>query len=266
MSTNAPITDTSTVLPNDAPVPDNELIRLLNRRGTVRNFKPDPIPDTWIKALIAAAQRAPTSSNIQAYSIIVVRDLATKTELARLAGNQKHIIDCPVYFALCADLTRTEMATEMHGEAFEGRTLEKGLVSSIDAALMGMTMSLVADSMGLGNVMIGGMRNQPVEVAKLLKLPPRVYVVFGLCVGFPKHAPLPKPRQSMEAVVHNEFYDGSAREKAIAEYNRELGQYYTARGLKGPAAAWSQPIAEKFGGPRRKNLRENLKTLGFDLE
>lgn len=257
---------TTTPLPNDAPVPDLEILRTLKNRGTARNFKPDPIPDTWLNALIAAAQHAPTSSNIQAYSIVVVKNLATKTELAKLAGDQKHIIDCPVFFALCADLTRTEMATEMHGQVFEGRTLEKGLVSSIDAALMGMTMSLVADSMGLGNVMIGGMRNKPVEVAKLLKLPPRVYVVFGLCVGFVKSAPLSKPRQSMDAVVHHEFYSDAAREQAIADYNRVLGQYYVERGLKGPAAAWTQPIAEKFGGPRRKNLRENLKELGFDLE
>lgn len=250
----------------DAPVPDTEVIRLLNARGTVRNFKTDPLPDSWVEALIASAQRAPTSSNVQAYSIIAVRDPAIKAKIAELGGNQQHIIDCPVFFALCADQNRLSHACELHGLTYPGKSFEAGLIASLDATLVGMTMSLVADSMGLGSVMIGAMRNKPLEVAKALKLPPRVYVVFGLCVGWPKTPPLPKPRHPPSAAAHYDTYDASRLGAGIAEYDGELARYYGRRGMATPEQAWTKPIAEKFSTDRRLRLRQELNKLGFALE
>lgn len=249
----------------DTP-PDNDLLRYLRNRGSVRNYKPDPVPDAWVDALTAAGQRAPTSSNIQAFSIIVVRDPETKKRLAELAANQQHIIDCPVFFALCADLTGPAQASKLHGTKFHGYTFEKGLVASIDAALVGMTMSLTAGTMGLGTIFIGAMRNQPLEVARLLKLPPRVYVVFGICLGWPETPSSAKPRLPMKSVVHREFYDPDQRAAALADYDRELADYYRALGRPSPDAAWTKVIADNLAVPLRKNLRQELKTLGFDFE
>ncbi len=250
----------------DAPVPENDLTRLLAKRGTVRAYKSDPIPESWVNAIIEYGMRAPTSSNIQAYSVVVVTNPESKKKLAELAGDQQHIIDCPVYFAICADLTRVAHAIGMHGKEFPGRTFESGLVSSLDACLVGMTMSLVADSFGLSNVMIGGMRTKPLEVAKVLKLPPRCYVVFGLCVGWARKPAVAKPRQALSGVVHHDFYDPKARAQAIADYDKDLAQYYRARGTQTPDAAWSQVLAEKFSTDKRKKLRQELIELGFPLE
>ena len=250
----------------DAPVPENDLTRLLAKRGTVRSYKSDPIPDSWVDAIVEYGMRAPTSSNIQAYSVIVVTNPESKKKLAELAGNQQHIIDCPVYFAICADTNRMARAIEMHGKEFPGRTFETGLVSSMDAALLGMTMSLVADSFGLSNVMIGGMRNKPLEVAKVLGLPPRCYVVFGLCVGFAKKPAVAKPRQALSGVVHRDVYDPKAREQAIKNYDKELAKYYRERGAETPDAAWSQVLADKFSTDKRKKLKQELIEMGFPLE
>lgn len=258
--------DAAASAPKDAPVPENDLTRVLARRGTVRAYKSDPVPDSWVDAIIEYGMRAPTSSNIQAYSVIVVKDAEKKRQLAELAGNQQHIIDCPVYFALCADTNRMARAIEMHGREFPGRTFESGLVSSLDACLVGMTMSLVADSFGLSNVMIGGMRNKPLEVAKVLGLPPRCYVVFGLCVGWAKKPPMAKPRMALSGVVHHDVYDPGARDQAIRDYDKELAKYYRERGTQTPDAAWSQVLAEKFSTDKRKKLREELIQMGFPLE
>lgn len=249
-----------------ATPPDNDLLRHLRERGSVRNYKPDPVPAAWVDAITGAGQRAPTSSNIQAFSIIVIRDPETKKQLAELCGNQKHIVDCPVFFALCADLTGPALAAQQHGTVFHGNTFEKGLVANIDAALVGMTMSLAAGTMGLGTVMIGGIRNHPLEVAKLLKLPPRVYAVFGLCLGWPAKAPLPKPRLPLNSIVHQEFYNSGQREAALENYDRQLAEYYRAQGRVSPDHAWTKVVAEQFSAPRRQHLRQELKTLGFDLE
>lgn len=247
-------------------VPETEVLRLLDQRGSVRNYKPDPVPEPWVEAILAAGQRAPTSSNVQAYSIVVVRDPRKKARLAELAGNQQHIIDCPVFFALCADQRRLELACAQHGVAYQGQTVEQFLVASIDVALLGMSMSLAADSLGLGTVMIGGMRNQPLAVAELLELPQKVYTVFGLCLGFPKSAPLPKPRQALGAVVHQERYDEAAVAEAVRAYDASLAEHYRDQGRESPDAAWTQPMAEKFSKVLRGKLRAELKTQGFDLE
>lgn len=260
------VESTPATLAANAPVPDTELVRLLEKRGTVRAYKSDPIPEGWVEAMIAAAQRAPTSSNIQAYSIVVVRDQETKKKIAAMCGNQQHIIDCPVFFAFCADQTRLVHACKMHGKEYPGRTFEAGLVSAIDAALVGMTFSMVVDSFGLSSVMIGAMRNNALEAAKILKLPPRSFVVFGLCVGFAKKPPLPKPRQPQPGVVHYEFYDPKQREQAVAEYDQDLAQYYRTRGMETPDAAWTFPIADKFSTDKRKKLKQELQELGFPLE
>jgi hypothetical protein len=60
-----------------------------------------------------------------------------------------------------------EHALSLHDTNYPAYGLEGGLVSTIDAAFVGLTMSYVADSMGLSNVMIGAIRNNPVEVAEL---------------------------------------------------------------------------------------------------
>ena len=247
-------------------VPDNELTRLLAKRGTVRNFKPDPVPEEWVNAIIEFGMRAPSSSNREEYSIIVVHDPEARKKLAKIASNQQHIIDCPVFFAICADQNRVAQAMAMHGADYPARNFEAGLVASIDAALVGMTMSLVADSFGLANVMIGAMRNNAVAVAEVLKLPPRCYVVFGLCVGFPVKPPLPKPRHDPAAVVHHDIYDPKAHAQCVIDYDKELAAYYRRRGLETPDAAWSQVMVEKYGTAKRTKLKDQLIALGFPLE
>ena len=249
-----------------AQVPDNDLLRTLRKRGTVRNFKADPIPDAWIDTLVAAGRRAPTSSNLQAYSVIVVRNRETKQKLAELANNQKHIADCPVFIAFCADLNGPMHACEVHGTKFLRDTLEKTLIASIDAALVGMTVSVAAETMGLGAVMIGAVRDHPVEIAKLLKLPDGCFVVFGLCLGWPAQAPVAKPRLPTEGIVHQEFYDASHRAEAVTRYDRELAEYYRAQQRDTPDQAWTQVLAEKFSKPRREDLRKLLESLGFGFK
>lgn len=256
----------STTSTEQPPVPDNDLLRYLKSRGTTRNFKTDPIPDAWIDALCAAGQRVPTSSNIQAYSIIVIKDPETKKKLAELGNNQQHIIDCPVFLAFVADLTHPAFASTMQDADFDGRTLESALLAAIDAALVGVTVSLAAGTMGLGSVLIGAMRNQPLEVAELLRLPKRAFVVFGLCVGWPKAPPHVKPRLPLAMVVHREFYHGEGYAEHVAQYDRELAVHYRAQQRVSPDAAWTKPIAEKFTKPQRPNLRRELNIMGFELE
>jgi len=243
----------------------SETIEVLHNRVSIRKYSDEPVTEAQVEAILRAAFRAPTSSNIQAYSVIVVRDPAVKAKLAELTGNQKHVAACPVYLQFCADLTRMEAAMKRHGHDLENNNLEYGLVASIDAALVGMAAQLVADSLGIKGLMIGAVRNLPNEVGKLLGMPRRVYPVFGMCLGWPAEAPKQKPRMDLGATVHYEKYDTAKLEAALDAYDKELAAHYNSVGKPTTPDSWTRDIDEKFAQPRRDKLRQQLKEMGFDF-
>src|SRR5690606_40800142 len=57
--------------------------------------------------------------------------------------------------------------------------LDMFLQAVVDAALVAQNAAVAAESLGLGICMIGGIRNDPVKVAELLKLPPRTFALVG---------------------------------------------------------------------------------------
>jgi nitroreductase len=216
-------------------------------------------------AILNAARRSPTSSNMQTYSIIVVRDPETRVKLAELAGNQQHIVECAVFVGFLADINRLGIASEMHGEML-AKSLETTVIATVDAALVGMSVQTAAESFGLGAVMIGGMRNQPEAVAELLEFPTGVYMVYGMSIGWPQAPETPlqlKPRLPAKLVIHHEKYDVDDPRPLIAAYDAQLADYYDNRNQH--AAAWSGPIASRLKEPRRPGLRRALEALGFSL-
>ena len=239
----------------------------LNKHVTVRLFTDEPIPEGMMDAILEAARRSPTSSNLQTYSIVVVRDQETKKKLAVLSGNQKHVETCDTFLAFCADIHRLGTASKMHEQEL-AKTLETTLVSTIDAALVGMSVQTAAESFGLGAVMIGGMRNHPKDVADLLGFPSGVYVVYGMCIGWPdlEKFPAQKPRLPKSLVVHHEKYDTSDPVEQIQAYDQALAEHYGSQGRNQHEAAWSGPIANRLNTPRRPTLRQTLEALGFSLD
>ena len=249
--------------------PLSETIACLNERVSVRDFAEKPVDDAMIDVILQAAFRAPTSSNIQSYSVITVRNQETKDKLSAVTGNQKHVRETPVFLAFCADLTRIEDALQRHGHTIEGNNLEVGLVSSIDAALVGMSAYLAARSVGLTGVMIGAVRNDAVKTAEILQLPKHVYCVFGMCLGWPGNVPPQKPRMDFGAVVHREFFGGQGEgfdpSIALDEYDKALADHYESVGKKTTPDSWTHDIDKKFSPQLRQGLREQLKQLGFDF-
>ncbi len=243
------------------------VIDTLNSRLSIRNYIDRKIEDEMLDTILNSARRSPTSSNMQSYSFIVVRDQKKKRELAKLAGNQKHIETCDTFVAICADTSRLENACNMHGKSL-GKGLETTLVATVDASLAGMSLSLAAESYGLGTVMIGGMRNHPDKVAELLCFPKGVYVVFGMCIGWPDNDKKgnKKPRMDETAIIHREQYDTSDMEKKLNEYDNGLAEHYRGEGRETPDAAYTAVIANKFNQPRRTHLKGTLEELGFKLD
>ncbi len=242
------------------------VIECQKRHVTIRSFKNLDISKEMLSEILEGGRRAPTSSNMQAYSIVIVKDPKIKAELAVHAGNQKHVETCPVFVAFCADLNRLQATCASHGAKMTNN-LETFLISSIDASLVGMSVQTAAESFGLGAVMIGAMRNHPQEVASLLNLPPQVYVVYGMCLGWPVEEDVPpqKPRLPIELVIHNEKYDHGDPMPAIKRHNMEMAEHYSSLGKNLDVDAWSGVIARNLSRPLRPTLKANLENMGFNF-
>ncbi|MEV0247489.1 NADPH-dependent oxidoreductase [Nocardia sp. NPDC050712] len=247
----------------------NPVLQVLHEHRSVRTYLDTPVSDETLHLLISAAQSAATSSNLQVWSVIAVRDPARKARLAELAGGQKHILQAPVLLVWTADFARLRQLAADHDTPLEGADyLESSYVGFIDAALAAQNAVVAAESVGLGTVYIGALRNHPELVAAELNLPQQVFAVFGLVVGHPDPAESAriKPRLPQAAVLHHETYKLTEQRKHVAVYEQRIAQFYAEERL---AHSWTERVLNRLTSAAslngRHRLREALANHGFRL-
>lgn len=244
----------------------NDVIELLQRHRSIRKYKPDVVSEEILEAIVRSAQMASTSSNVQAYSVIAVTNAEIKRALSAIAGNQQHVEECPVLLVWCADLSRDRLACEREGAQMISGTMENFIVATVDTALAAQNAAVAAESLGLGIVYIGGLRNNLREVTKLLRVPKLVYPLFGMCVGYPDHESTLRPRLPLRAVLHREAYQTETQAEAIAEYDATVHDYYLERTKGKRETTWSKEMADKFSRPSRAYMRAYLEEQGFRFD
>ncbi|HEY8611446.1 MAG TPA: NADPH-dependent oxidoreductase [Roseomonas sp.] len=252
------------------PGPTSPVIESLLSHSSVRNYLDRPLAPGTLETLVAAAQSAPTSSNLQAWSVVAVEEPARKERLSVLAGNQGFIRQAPLFLCWIADLSRLERLGAAAGQRLEGlEYLEAYMVALADAAIAAQNALVAAESLGLGTVYVGALRNRPREVAAELDLPPNAFAAFGLCVGWPDPA-VPsavKPRLPQSLVLHRETYAVRDEPAAIAAYDERLAAFSEANGMG--RATWSSRMLKRVADAAalhgRDTMAATLKALGFGL-
>lgn len=252
-----------------------ETIDVISRHASVRRYKSDPVDKRLVETIVAAGQRASTSSNMQCYSVVAVGDREKRMRLAELCGNQRHIRQAPLFLAWCADLSRLQRVCERRGYQQVSQNVESFLVSAVDVALAMQNATLAAESLGLGMCYIGAIRNHPLEVIKLLALPELVFPISGMTLGWPAVEPKIRPRLPQKAILHWETYSTEGEEAAIAEYDQAMiaTGIYAGRQVATDAGnmakdeyGWSEHTARRVSKAVRVRLREELANRGFFLE
>jgi nitroreductase len=157
-----------------APAQWNEVLDTILNHRSVRAFLPRALPAGTLELLVAAAQSASTSSNLQFWSVVAVQEPDRKSRLAELAGQQQFIRDAPLLLVWLADLSRLDRIAADQAQVDGTHYLEEFIVGVVDAALAAQSALIAAESLGLGGVYIGAMRNLPEQVAVELALPPHV--------------------------------------------------------------------------------------------
>ena len=251
-------------------IPWNATLETILTHRSVRHFSGQPLPDGLLEVLMAAAQSAPSSSNLQAFSIVAVEDKNRKARLAKLAANQKHVAEAPLLLMFVADLARSRHVAAAVGEESAGLDYtESFLVALADAAFAAQNCLVALESLGLGACYIGAMRNHPREVAEELGLPAGAFVGFGMTIGYPDPAVETgvKPRLPQSIVLHRERYELPSTADVRA-YDETLRAFRLDQAMSD--IAWSEQSTGRVRGPEslmgRHILREVLQGLGFALK
>lgn len=272
--------DTSTLLAQrygndiDASLPFlsqlNPVIETMFNHRSVRHFEDKPVNDDVLNTLFAAAQSAPTSSNLQLWTAIAVTDQKKKQRFASLCGDQKHIIHAPLFIVWVADISRIRRLAKLEGEMSEGTNYtESFLMCALDVALAAQNFSLAAESLGLGTVFVGGLRNNALEVVEEVNLQDGMFPIFGMSVGYPdpnKPAAV-KPRLPLSAVVHKDTYHVRPVQQEIGNYDDVAQAFAEKHGMRDQL--WSQKVMARMESAMSLTGRDVLKAeiikQGFPL-
>lgn len=250
----------------------NETLDVLLRHRSVRRYLDREVSDETIRTVIAAAQSGSTSSNQQIVSALVIRDQAVKEAVAEIGGPfQKHIKHAPVLIIWLIDFRRARhLAAQAERVPVGLDYLDIALVGACDAGIHAQNALVAAESMGLGGVFLGSVRNDSEKLAEVLGLPEDVIPFVGMELGHPdpqEEAGI-KPRLPQETFLHFESYDADAVPAQLDEYEETLAEYYRDYDMD---PSWGRRLVSRLGekatlATQRHRLSEFLRSRGLGLK
>ena len=261
--------------PSGEGVVENDFIRQVLARKTVRRYS-DVIPsDSLLELLIAAALSASAKSDFQQVSILRVSDRMQRAAIGKSFPAMPWIGLSPVFVVFLGDARRLQRIGELRGKPVRNGTLEGFFNASVDAALAMQTMILCAESVGLGVCPISVIRNEVDKVAEILGLPDLVFPVAGLCLGYPQADGYVSLRLPRVATTHRDRYDDSALPRAIDDYDRRRDALHAipkeqqrSNAEFGDAAfyGWSEDKARQAAKAEGAGFPPYLRSHGFSFD
>jgi nitroreductase len=203
----------------------------IQKRVTIRRWKPTPVEKEKIVKVLEAGRRAPSWGNTQPWRYIVVQDKVKIEELAKVAGGQPHIRTAPVVIVCCGLMEA--FSQKMHRESLK-QLIEAGVMDWPDEVLDNVVlgsdlfapyrlgeevmiikaseqimislafMTLEAINQGLGSCWMGAI--SPKDAHQVMNLPKTLFVHDFFLLGYPDEDPKPRPRKEFDKIVFWEKY------------------------------------------------------------
>lgn len=170
------------------------------QRSTHGDFTPESLPEAELMTILEAACRAPSASNRQAYSIIVIQD---QTVMQELLGNQ-----AAVALVFCNDTTRLDDLAQALGTDYPLNPTSRLTTGIFDVGCATQNAALAATALGWGTLFTNILHRGDVRRAwRILGLPERHCLpVIALLIGRPAHEGRPKMRWCGPGLVHRGTY------------------------------------------------------------
>ncbi|KAF0338723.1 NADPH-dependent oxidoreductase [Pediococcus acidilactici] len=242
-----------------------DVIELMKKHTSVRNFADTSLTDEVKEQLIIAAHAGASSNFVQATSIIDVTDPSIRGQLAEISKSAAYVKQSGAFFVFVADLYRQSQILQQQGLDLAGiKNMEALTVAIVDTAIAGENLAVAAESLDLGICYIGGIRNDLTTVRDLINLPKFTVPLFGITVGKPTRKNAVKPRMPLH---NNTFKNGYDRQAAqdMSEYQKITQAYYANRSSHAQETDWIRKMTDFFAEPRRTDVAPFLLEQGFTL-
>jgi nitroreductase len=168
-----------------------EFFEVIRSRRSIRVFDERPVEEEKIRAILEAANAAPSAGNLQSYEIYLVKDPTARGRLASTLPKMEFFSAVPLVLVFCANPARAA-----------ARYAERGmkLYSVQDATIACTHAMLAATALGLASVWVGAFREQ--EVTGAVNLPAALTPVALLPIGYPLETVEPRSRRPLNEIVH----------------------------------------------------------------
>ena len=165
-------------------------MELVQARRSVRAFADRRVEPDKLRAVLEAANQAPSAGNLQAYEIYQVTEPRVRAALAR-AADQSFIAESPVTLVFCANPGRAARKYGARG---------RDLYALQDATIAAAYAQLAATELGLATVWVGAFDTATVSAA--LRAPGDWVPVAILPLGYADELPSASSRRSLDDLVH----------------------------------------------------------------
>lgn len=179
-----------------------ETLEAIKSRRSIRKFSDQPVEPEKLQAVLEAVQQAPSWSNRQCWSLVVVQDQEARNRISELSfvesffaaygyksnPAQKGLTQAPIVLVACAD---PQQSGDLRGEQYY----------MADLGIATQNLMLAAHDLGLGTVFVGVFDEE--QLKELLGIPANIRIVGLFPLGYPAtEAKGGPPRKPLSEFVH----------------------------------------------------------------
>ena len=246
---------------------DNETLRQLSARKSVRVFTEEPVTAEERAAILEAAFQAPTAGNQQLYTILDITDPELRRTMADLCDHQPMIAQAPLCLVFLADCRRWPRAYRAAGVEIRDPGPGDLLLAVADSCIAAQNAVTAAESLGIGSCYIGDALENCEAVRAALHLPPQVVPAAMLIFGRPtrQQKDRKKPtRFPAEAIVCENVYRDRTEEELRADFAARAGGEYDFDAKIPPFCAFK--YNSDFSKEMSRSAAVYLKDFPFGVE
>lgn len=148
-----------------------DVYEAIEKRKSIRKFRPDPVPEDVLKKVLYAATLAPNAFNTEPWGFIIIKDQKIKDQIAKMREKiprqKEAIITAPLLIGVCYD---NKLGNESLASAY----------TCIENILLALT------SEGLGSVILTFKGR---KIKELLRIPDNIEIACLIPVGYPAEVP-----------------------------------------------------------------------------
>jgi nitroreductase len=168
-----------------------EFSELVQKRYSVRAYRPVPVEEDRLHQVLEVARLAPSASNRQPFKIIVIHTAGRETELRRIY-DKSWFVQAPLLIAACGIPAQNWIRRD--GKNY----------NDVDVTIAMDHLILAAASLGLGTCWIAAF--DPAAAREVLRLPAGVEPIAFTPLGYPADTPRPKERKALSELVRYEHW------------------------------------------------------------